>query len=313
MKRKPASRGVVGQKSDGFVRSPAPSAAPEPMFEPVRLQLNRLFAEVRLTPAQRRIATHIVEHGAETAFLSSVELAEQTGVSQPSVTRFATALGFSGYSDLQRTIRDIVRADDSRRPVDMPQNKMQSAVNRSVSNLMALNDLLSDLTALNEAAELLASSPVLVYGCRSSAAFAAHFAYFGRKIHPDLRLASGATTVVLEQLAEARLAGAQSLLAVILPRYPREAAEVLRFASSTGTRVVLVTDSVASPLAEHAEIVLAAAVNPELVFDTAVAPLQLLGSLLEAIADVDSVQSRHRLDELEMLASDEYFYLSDRR
>lgn len=313
MKHKPASTAIAGKKSDGSLRSRAPSTAPEPVFEPVRLQLNRLFAEVRLTPAQRRIATHIVEHGAETAFLSSIDLAEQTGVSQPSVTRFATALGFSGYSDLQRTIRDIVRAGDSLRPVDVPQNKLQRAVNRSAANLLALNDLLSDLTALNEAAELLASTPVLVYGCRSSAALAAHFVYFGRKIHPDLRLASGGTSVVQEQLAEARLAGAQSLLAVVLPRYPREAADVLSFAASTGTRIVLVTDSVASPLAEHAEVVLAAAVNPELVFDTAVAPLQLLGSLLEAIADVDPVQSRHRLDELEMLAVDQYFYLSDRR
>jgi DNA-binding MurR/RpiR family transcriptional regulator len=291
----------------------ASTAVDQTPVEPLRLQLLRLFADIRLTPAQRRIATYLVEHGAETAFLSSVDLAEQADVSQPSVTRFATALGFSGYADMQRTIRDIVRADDGRNTADLPQNKLQSAVQRSVSNLLALNDLLSDLTGIHTAAEILVSSPVIVYGCRSSAGLAAHFAYFAQKIHPDLKLAAGPPSVVLEELAGARLASGRSLLAVILPRYPREALSVLRLAAATETKTVLVTDSVTSPLAQYATVVLAAAVNPELVFDTPVGPLQLLGSLLETMADVDPIQTRHRLDELETLAAEQSFYIADRR
>ncbi|WP_258015845.1 MurR/RpiR family transcriptional regulator [Streptomyces sp. AJS327] len=68
-------------------------------------RLLRLCEGHRLTPAQRRIAHCLVRHAHEAAFLSSVELAELAGVSQPSVTRFAVALGFDGYPALRRELR----------------------------------------------------------------------------------------------------------------------------------------------------------------------------------------------------------------
>ena len=57
-------------------------------------RLQALFEGRRLTPTQRRIAHSMVRRAADVPFLSSVELAELAGVSQPSVTRFAVALGF---------------------------------------------------------------------------------------------------------------------------------------------------------------------------------------------------------------------------
>src|SRR4051812_124430 len=100
-------------------------------------RLADLFAGARLAPVQRRVAAHVGGHGSRVAFHSSVELAEQVGVSQPSVTRLAAALGFSGFSELQRTIQDIVlgRARPSE-PGD--HNKMQLAVEDSIGNLVAL-------------------------------------------------------------------------------------------------------------------------------------------------------------------------------
>src|SRR5258706_15945711 len=60
---------------------------------------------VRLTPVQRRIAQCLLERPGTAAFLSSNELATLAEVSQPSVTRFAMALGFDGYPSLRRALR----------------------------------------------------------------------------------------------------------------------------------------------------------------------------------------------------------------
>ncbi|GAA0394947.1 hypothetical protein GCM10009530_53090 [Microbispora corallina] len=73
----------------------------------VRARMLRLFEGRRLTPVQRRIAHCLVQHAADAPFLSSVEVAELAGVSQPSVTRFATALGFEGYPELRRRLRQV--------------------------------------------------------------------------------------------------------------------------------------------------------------------------------------------------------------
>ncbi|MFD6287676.1 MurR/RpiR family transcriptional regulator, partial [Streptomyces sp. NPDC060205] len=71
-------------------------------------RLHQLFEGRRLTPTQRRIAHCLVRRTAAAPFLSSVELAQLAGVSQPSVTRFAVALGFDGYPALRRHLRDVV-------------------------------------------------------------------------------------------------------------------------------------------------------------------------------------------------------------
>src|ERR1700742_2854822 len=61
----------------------------------------------RLSPVQRRIAQYLLDHLPDSAFLSRVTLADRAGVSQPSVTRFAAALGFSGYPAFRDTLRGI--------------------------------------------------------------------------------------------------------------------------------------------------------------------------------------------------------------
>ncbi|MGI5158258.1 MurR/RpiR family transcriptional regulator [Microbispora sp. CA-102843] len=70
-------------------------------------RLLRLFEGHRLTPVQRRIAHCLAQHAAEAPFLSSIEVAELAGVSQPSVTRFAMALGYAGYPGLRRRFREL--------------------------------------------------------------------------------------------------------------------------------------------------------------------------------------------------------------
>src|SRR5579875_1926796 len=135
--------------------------------------LSELFAGRRLTPVQRRIAAHIVEQGSRAAFCSSVELAEQVGVSQPSVTRLAAALGYQGFGELQREIQAIVLSHPGHgaageHPPEL--NKMQRAVAHAVDALAHLQHQLADLGALQSAAHALAQTPVLpVYGGRSAA------------------------------------------------------------------------------------------------------------------------------------------------
>src|SRR3954451_24229145 len=64
----------------------------------------------RLSPTQRRIVQRMLGMFPDVAFRSTVEIAEQTGVSQPTVTRLATALGFAGFPEFRAALRDVVLA-----------------------------------------------------------------------------------------------------------------------------------------------------------------------------------------------------------
>jgi DNA-binding MurR/RpiR family transcriptional regulator len=289
------------------------STPAESQLDPVPLQLDSLFAEhIRagmLTPAQRRIARYISDHGSEVAFASSVEIAARVGVSQPSVTRFATALGYSGYAAMIEAIRAVVLAPRPSHDTTAV-NRMQVAVEHSIESLGVLRDQLADLRPLRQAAEILANTdPLPVCGFRGSVPMASWFSFFAAKIHPNVMALWGSDSHMVEKITQARLSGATAILCIAMPRYPRQAELTLKAAKREGLQVVLLVDSSLSPLASYADVILPAPVNPDFLFDSQVAPVQLAAALLELLADVHPERTQVRLDALEELAAEHEFFL----
>ncbi|MGA5564536.1 MurR/RpiR family transcriptional regulator [Streptomyces platensis] len=247
-------------------------------------RLQKLFEGHRLTPTQRRIAHCMVRRAADAPFLSSVELAELAGVSQPSVTRFAVALGFDGYPALRRHLRDVAPAD---KPDDTGSyNEYQQAVQAEIDNLRHLAAALADPSPVIEAGRLFAASrPLPVLGLRAATAQAAGFSYFARKVHPDVRLLDEGGTMLTDRIDAAVRAGASALLCFALPRHPREVVDALEYARTAGLTVVTVADSAFAPVAHHTDLLLPAPVGTGLAFDTACAPMLLGRVLLEAMCD----------------------------
>ncbi|MBF9133395.1 MurR/RpiR family transcriptional regulator [Plantactinospora sp. S1510] len=264
-----------------------------------------LFQGIRLTPTQRRIAHSLVQHAASAAYLSAAEVAELAKVSQPSVTRFAMALGYDGYPALRRRLREIAAAGYGRPDLGAPTgNEMQRALRAEADNLDRLAEQLADRDGVTAAGTLLAGSrPLVVLGLRAAAPLAGYFAYFAAKVLPDVRVLDSGGSLLTDRLEQTRAAGASALLAIVLPRYPRESLDALREARAAGMSVVVITDSAVSPAAEYAEIVLPAAVGSQLVFDLHTAPMALSMVLLQAICDAVPADSQRRLEEFEQSAA----------
>ena len=264
-----------------------------------------LFAGQRLTPTQRRIAQSLVEHAARAPYLSASDVAELAGVSQPSVTRFATAIGYDGYQALRQRLRELVSPDGSAETaVEARRNEWQRAVAAEQQNLAALAETLGDPAPVLGAAALLAGSrPLPVLGIRAAQPIAEYFGYFAAKVVPDVRVLDTGGSLLTDRLEQAYAAGATALLAFVLPRYPAEAMAALRYAAELGMRVVAVTDSAVSPAAEHAELVLSAPVGAQLVFDLHSAPMALAMVLLQAICDTMPAATQRRLETFEASAA----------
>jgi DNA-binding MurR/RpiR family transcriptional regulator len=267
-----------------------------------------LFQGARLTPTQRRIAHSLVEHAAKAAYLSAAEVAELAGVSQPSVTRFAMALGYSGYPALRRELRALT--DDA--PAEpAARNAMQRAVHAETEHLRRLEEQLHDPEEVRKAAALLIGSrPLPVLGLRAAAPLAAYFGYFAAKVFGGVRVLDGGGTSLLDRLDQARADGAGAMLAIVLPRYPRESVEAVREARAAGLSVVAITDSAVSPVAEHADVVLPAAVGTQLVFDLHTGPMAMAMVLLQAMCDAAPEPVQRRLEEFEATAARRHIFLA---
>ncbi|WBB72512.1 MurR/RpiR family transcriptional regulator [Micromonospora sp. WMMD1128] len=267
-----------------------------------------LFHGVRLTPTQRRIAHCLVRHAGAAAYLSAAEVAELAGVSQPSVTRFAMALGHDGYPALRRRLREL-NAPGAAQPAAAG-NALQRAVHAEMDNLDRLAAQLADADRVAEVGKLLAASrPLPVLGLRAAAPLAAYFAYFAAKVHPDVRVLDDGGSLLADRLDQAVAAGATALLAFVLPRYPRETLDALREARDAGLTVVAITDSPVSPATDHAEVVLPAAVGTDLVFDLHTAPMTLAMVVLQAICDAAPAEAQVRLEAFESSAARRQLFL----
>ncbi len=274
--------------------------------------LDRLLDGRRLSPAQRRIAHYLAEHLHEAIFLSSVELAERAGVSQPSVTRFAIALGFAGFPDLRHALRPLVLNGNGAHaagPGDHAEPNgtrvLRDALDCEIRNLTRVRERLcgtpgglsGPLRDLGTA--LAASEPLPVLGLRVSTGLAMTFAYYARRVHPDVRLLAHGGSELTEGLHAARRAGAGWLLAIMLPRYPAEAVQALGQAHGLGLRTAVIVDRPDVPFA--ADVVLDAPVGDRLVFDSHTGPLALAMALVEAMADAAPLRTQARLEEYERM------------
>ncbi|WP_405687302.1 MurR/RpiR family transcriptional regulator [Streptomyces sp. NBC_00057] len=267
-------------------------------------RLQQLFEGHRLTPTQRRIAHSMVRRAAEVPFLSSVELAELAGVSQPSVTRFAVALGFDGYPALRRYLRDVAPgpAEPGGGAGERAYNEYQQAVLGEIENLQHLAELLADPGPVERAGRLLAASrPLPVLGLRAASSQARGFGYFAAKVHPDVRVLDEGGSMLHDRIDAARRAGATALICFALPRHPKEVVDALAYAQEQGLTVVSVADSAFAPVAKHSDLLIPAAVGTGLAFDTACAPMLLGRVLLEAMCD-DLPDAQARLEEFDARA-----------
>jgi DNA-binding MurR/RpiR family transcriptional regulator len=282
----------------------------EPSTSSPTERLLALFDGHRLSPAQRRIAQYLLDHLPEAALLSSVDLAGRAGVSQPSVTRFAVALGFTGYPALRAALRPIVLGSTAPTTEESRRNEVQLAVAAELHHLAALQQTLADPTAvIGLGRELAASSPLTVLGLRISAALAQYFAFAAQRIHPDVRVVTAGGSLVCDALLQAHEAGGQWLLAFAMPRYPSETVQALRFARRIGLHTAVITDVPFVPFAGDADVVLPVGVGSRLVFDSHAAPIVLTAVLLQAMADAEPARTQSRLATYEEVAEERtYFY-----
>ncbi|MGH3343398.1 MAG: MurR/RpiR family transcriptional regulator [Carbonactinosporaceae bacterium] len=271
------------------------------------------FSGRRLSPAHRRIAQYLLDHVPDAAFLSSVDLAARVGVSQPSVTRFAVTLGFRGYPALRHELRRIV-LDSGAQPAaggnGLSGNRLLATVRAESAHLESLEELVADPRAVADlGVRLAASRPLAVLGLWASTTVARSFADDARRVHPDVRALVCGGGRVEEGLLEARAAGAEWLLAFVLPPYPVESVRALAYARTIGIGAAVVTDNALAPFRDDADVLLRAGVTSTPVSGSRAAPYVLAALLVEAMADATPRETRRRLGEHERLVERRHVFL----
>ena len=266
-------------------------------------RLGRLRAS--LTPTERRVAELVVDDSTVLAFATVAELAERAGTSGPTIVRFATKLGFAGYSELQQHARDAVTAQ--LRPVD--RSRSSTAARGRHTSWTTLRDASLDTVervfdgidpaTLDEMARAIARARghVWVVTSETSSPVAPLLVSNLRLIRAGVRHLTGSSAALASELVDA--SDRDVVVAIDAERYERSVSDIVDALAARGVSIVAITDGPMSPLATSAGLrcdVDVPAIGP---FDSAV-PIVIVAELLTAaVARHCRRTATHRLESIE--------------
>jgi len=241
----------------------------------------------RLSKGHRKIAQYIVEHYDKAVFMTASKLGESVGVSESTVVRFASAMGYEGYPQLQRSLQELVshRLTANQR-FEMsteiaPREALGVVLKSDAQNLRATLEQMDVDVFEDVVNRLLSARAIYVMGLRSAAPLAQFMGYYLNYIFDNVHLVSSGATDVFEEIS--KLKENDVLVGISFPRYSNRTLEAMRFAKRCGAQVVAITDGPMSPLADMADATLTARTDMASFVDSLAAPLSLINALLVAL------------------------------
>lgn len=271
----------------------------------------------KLSKSHRRIAECIVSHYDKAAFMTASRLGEYVGVSESTVVRFASALGYDGYPQLQRALQELIRhrltaAQRFEMTSDMDQSQVVSKVLKAdMQNIRSTIDELDESVFESVVQSLLQARNIYVLGVRSSAPLAQFFAHYLRFIFSNVQLVTSGVSDVFEQLS--RVGEDDVLVGISFPRYSSRTIEAMQFAKSRGTQLVAITDGPLSPLHSVSDYCLMAKSDMASFVDSLVAPLSLINALIVALSQCKRQQVSAYFEQMENVWNEYHVYLGKDR
>jgi DNA-binding MurR/RpiR family transcriptional regulator len=218
-----------------------------------------------LSPRLRQAARHIIDHPNLAALNTVTELSAAAGVQPSALIRLAQAMGFSGFSEMQKVLQEALAAASpsyGERVHQLQSGRGEAGVmgllrQAGELNQVSLQHLVDtvDAGALERAVTLLAAAPLVhVMGQRRSHPVAGYIAYGLTRSGRVARLIAGAAGMLRDEAETMRRGDA--LVVISLHPYSAETAETARWAAAHGVVVVALSDGPLSPLAESAAVML---------------------------------------------------------
>ncbi len=269
-----------------------------------------------LSKGQKLIAEFIEQHYDRAAFLTASKLGDIVGVSESTVVRFATELGYSGYPQLQKAMQEMIKDKlTSVQRIEVTAAKigdgdvLDSVLNQDIQKIRRTLEETSR-EDFNKAVEAITSAEhIYIFGTRSASSLASFLGYYFELILGNVHVVTTASRSGMYE-ALLRISDKDAIIGISFPRYSKTAASAMDFASSRGAATIAITDSMMSPLASSADSVLIARSDMASVVDSLVAPLSLINALIVATVIKNKEEVKGIFDSLETVWYEQGVYTS---
>lgn len=220
-----------------------------------------------LTRSGKKLADYIFAHTGEAQYFSISTLAENSGVSEASITRFCHGLGLAGYNDFKLALAKTDHVTDMGELSDSPQgiasedslNTIFQKIHKA--SVLSLNETLEllDEDAINKAGDLLVQADrVFCFGNGGSMVMAMEaWARFSTATSRFVHVSDSHMQIMNTALATSR----DVLLVFSYSGSTKDMEDTLQIAREHGVSIILVTHYPNSRAAQFADVVLLCGYN----------------------------------------------------
>ncbi|MBB5534078.1 MurR/RpiR family transcriptional regulator [Rhizobium giardinii] len=261
-----------------------------------------------LTRAEKQLAATLLDNYPVSGLGSITTVAENAGVSTPTVARMVQKLGFRGFPDFQQRLHQELEATISN-PISKHDRWAANAPGAHILNRFAdttINNLRASLAQLETAefdgaAAMIADRKRNIYlvGGRITGALADYFFTHLQVIRSGVtRIAANSSSwphYVLD------MRKGDVLILFDIRRYEQEMETLARIARDRGVEIILFTDQWGSPVAKSARRVFRIQIEAPSAWDSSVIILFAVEALIEAVQSSIWDETRDRMKTLENL------------
>lgn len=270
-----------------------------------------------MSKSHKAIAGFIADHYEQAVFMTAAKLGKTVGVSESTVVRFASGLGYIGYPEFQKKLE--VRVKDKLNTVQKIGAKYGNSTQLELLREVLFGDMekisatLEDLdpAAFEMAVDIiLGAKDIYIAGIRSCGPLADFLSFYLNMIRGGVHLLR--TTSISEMFEQMiRIDESDAVIGISFPRYSMRTLKAMEFANDRNAKVITITDSVHSPMNLYSSCNLLAKSEMVSIVDSLVAPLSLMNALVVALCLKRPEAVRQNLETLEEVWSNYQVYRSD--
>ena len=270
-----------------------------------------------MSKGQKLLADYILKNYDKAVFLTAAKLGKVVGVSESTVVRFATQLGYQGYPGFQKALEELVRNKlNSIQRMEVAygrisQSEILASVLQSDIEKIKLTLANMDQNAFELAVDtILNAKRIYVVGIRSCAPLANFLSFYLNLIFDNVTsVHTNSSSEIFEQLI--RIGAEDVIIGISFPRYSMRTLKALEFASNRKAKVITLTDSVHSPMTLYSSCNLIARSDMASIVDSLVAPLSVVNALVVALCMKKQKDVIATLETLEQIWDEYQVYSSD--
>lgn len=278
-----------------------------PKPEPSRVQKRILDLFDELSPKQHQLARYFLDHEDVVAFASAHVIGKETDVSAATVVRFAQALGYGGYTELQDEIRStfpqyhtaLQKIEQHLLDASLVNNIPTDIAEVNIRNIeQTLQDI--SLDTLKQAADaIIGANRIRIFGGGLSSAAVVMAEHSLKMLGFRVRaIVNGGLAQTLELAA---LDAEDIVIVISIWRYLKASIAVAEYARDAGVKIIALTDSLVSPIARLSDFVFVATME-RAAHNRSLTGLfsliDLINATIVAERPQESLQALQRIDDL---------------